>query len=238
MVTPLMPAHMRDVTVTRQGKQVLGPVDLTLGRSGFTILLGPNGAGKTTFLKALHGLERLSTGSVTWSAPDEVARMKQAYVFQSPVMLRRSVRANLGYPLAILGQPKAQVNDAVEAWATRIGLTAALDRPATGLSGGEKQKLALARALIRDPEILLLDEPCSNLDGRSVKDIEALLTAAHQAGTRIVMATHDLGQARRLATEILFLFKGHIHEASPAPDAFDAPQTPEFKSFLNGDILI
>jgi len=92
--------------------------------------------------------------------------------------------------------------------------------------------------LIRTPEMLLLDEPCANLDGRSVKDIEALLQSAHQSGTRIVMATHDLGQARRLATEILFLFKGRIHEAGPAPDAFDAPQTPEFKSFLNGDILI
>ena len=238
MVTPLLPAHMRDVSVTRRGKRLLGPVDLTLGKTGFTILLGPNGAGKTTFLKALHGLERLSTGAVTWAVPDDLARMRQAYVFQSPVMLRRSVRANLGYPLAILGQPKAQVNKAVEARAARIGLTPALDRPATGLSGGEKQKLALARALIRTPEMLLLDEPCANLDGRSVKDIESLLQSAHQSGTRIVMATHDLGQARRLATEILFLFKGRIHEAGPAPDAFDAPQTPEFKSFLNGDILI
>ena len=149
MVTPLLPAHMRDVSVTRRGKRLLGPLDLTLGKTGFTILLGPNGAGKTTFLKALHGLERLSTGAVTWAVPNDLARMRQAYVFQSPVMLRRSVRANLGYPLAILGQPKAQVNKAVEAWAARIGLTPALDRPATGLSGGEKQKLALARALIR-----------------------------------------------------------------------------------------
>jgi tungstate transport system ATP-binding protein len=117
MVTPLLPAHMRDVSVTRRGKRLLGPLDLTLGKTGFTILLGPNGAGKTTFLKALHGLERLYTGAVTWAVPDDLARMRQAYVFQSPVMLRRSVRANLGYPLAILGQPKAQVNKAVEAWA-------------------------------------------------------------------------------------------------------------------------
>ena len=189
-------------------------------------------------LKALHGLERLNTGTVTWSASDNVARTKQAYVFQSPVMLRRSVRANLAYPLSILSYPQNRIDHAIETWADRIGLSDALHRPATRLSGGEKQKLALARALIRDPEILFLDEPCSNLDGRSVKEIEGLLQAAHRAGTRIVMATHDLGQARRLATEILFLFKGRIHEVGPAPQTFDAPQTSEFKSFLNGDILV
>tara|TARA_R110000796_G_scaffold99596_5_gene207873 strand:- start:14980 stop:15696 length:717 start_codon:yes stop_codon:yes gene_type:complete len=238
MVTTVLPVHMRGVSITKGGKNLLGPIDLTLGASGFTILLGPNGAGKTTLLKALHGLERLNTGTVTWSASDNVARTKQAYVFQSPVMLRRSVRANLAYPLSILSYPQNRIDHAIETWADRIGLSDALHRPATRLSGGEKQKLALARALIRDPEILFLDEPCSNLDGRSVKEIEGLLQAAHRAGTRIVMATHDLGQARRLATEILFLFKGRIHEVGPAPQTFDAPQTSEFKSFLNGDILV
>ncbi|HDZ82427.1 MAG TPA: ATP-binding cassette domain-containing protein, partial [Roseobacter sp.] len=101
MVTTVLPVHMRGVSITKGGKNLLGPIDLTLGASGFTILLGPNGAGKTTLLKALHGLERLNTGTVTWSASDNVARTKQAYVFQSPVMLRRSVRANLAYPLSI-----------------------------------------------------------------------------------------------------------------------------------------
>ena len=238
MVTTVLPVHMRGVSIAKGGKNLLGPIDLTLGASGFTILLGPIGAGKTTLLKALHGLERLNTGTVTWSASDNVARTKQAYVFQSPVMLRRSVRANLAYPLSILSYPQNRIDHAIETWADRIGLSDALHRPATRLSGGEKQKLALARALIRDPEILFLDEPCSNLDGRSVKEIEGLLQAAHRAGTRIVMATHDLGQARRLATEILFLFKGRIHEVGPAPQTFDAPQTSEFKSFLNGDILV
>ena len=175
MVTTVLPVEMRGVSISKGRKSLLGPIDLTLGTSGFTILLGPNGAGKTTLLKALHGLERLDTGTITWSASDTVARTKQAYVFQSPVMLRRSVRANLAYPLSILSYPKDRMDHAIETWAERIGLTDALHRPATRLSGGEKQKLALARALIRDPEILFLDEPCSNLDGRSVKDIEALL---------------------------------------------------------------
>ncbi len=237
MVTPVLPVQMRAVVVRRRGKSLLGPIDLTLGGDGLTILLGPNGAGKTTLLKALHGLERLNEGTVTWSAPDGVARTRQAYVFQSPVMLRRSVRANLAYPLNILGRDRHDIARAVLHWAGRIGLTDALDRPAARLSGGEKQKLALARALIREPEILFLDEPCSNLDGRSVKEIEALLQVAHRAGTRIVMSTHDLGQARRLATDVLFLFKGHIHETGMAPAMFDTPTTQEFKAFLKGDIL-
>lgn len=237
MVAAILPVDMRGATVRRRGKTLLGPVDLTLGTQGFTIVLGPNGAGKTTLLKTLHGLERLSEGDVTWTGPQDEARVKQAYVFQTPVMLRRSVRANLAYPLTLLSHPKQQIDKAVIHWAKQIGLADALDRPATRLSGGEKQKLAMARALIRDPEILFLDEPCSNLDGRSVREIEALLKAANRAGTRIVMATHDLGQARRLATDVVFIVKGQIIEAAPAPQVFDRPQTPQLRSFLNGDIL-
>ena len=214
MVTPLLPAHMRDVSVTRRGKRLLGPLDLTLGKTGFTILLGPNGAGKTTFLKALHGLERLSTGAVTWAVPDDLARMRQAYVFQSPVMLRRSVRANLGYPLAILGQPKAQVNKAVEAWAARIGLTPALDRPATGLSGGEKQKLALARALIRTPEMLLLDEPTAGLDWSVRSEVLELLDRLSQDRLLIVV-THEPELFQGWSCEHLRLRNGRLHALSP-----------------------
>lgn len=237
MVTTILPVSLNDVTVRKRGKTLLGPVDLLLGTQGFTIVLGPNGAGKTTLLKALHGLERLSQGAVTWSAPPDEVRTKQAYVFQTPVMLRRSVRANLAYPLTLLKHSKAEIDRAVTFWAKQIDLTDLLDQPATRLSGGERQKLAMARALIREPEILFLDEPCSNLDGRSVREIEALLKAAQAAGTRIVMATHDLGQAKRLATEVVFLFRGKILEKAPAPQVFDTPQTAQLRLFLNGDIL-
>jgi len=121
-------------------------------------------------------------------------------VFQSPIMLRRSVRQNLAYPLQLLGMDKTSIAAKVADWARRIGLENALDRPAPRLSGGERQKLALGRALIRSPQVLFLDEPCANLDGRSTREIEALLQEAQTAGTRIIMTTHDLGQARRLAT--------------------------------------
>lgn len=237
MVTA-MPIRLKDVTVKRRGKTILGPVDLDLADSGITHVIGPNGAGKTTLLKVLHGVERLSGGTIDWSQPGDVARQAQAYVFQSPIMLRRTVGQNLAYPLQLLKVPKAHVATQVLDWAKRIGLDDALDRPAPRLSGGEKQKLALARALIRDPDVLFLDEPCANLDGRSTRDIEALLLEAYGNGTRIIMTTHDLGQCRRLAQNVVFLLNGRVHEHRGCEDFFATPQTEEARSFLKGDILL
>lgn len=232
-----MTATLKDVVVKRRGKAILGPVSFGLAASGFTIVLGPNGAGKTTLLKVLHGVERLSAGHLQWSVPDAEARQSQAYVFQSPVMLRRTVRQNLAYPLKLTGTPKDEIARRVMEWAAKTGLSDAIDRPAPRLSGGEKQKLALGRALIRKPKVLFLDEPCANLDGRSTREIEALLSAAHQNGTRIIMTTHDLGQAKRLAQDVIFLLNGQYHDHGQADAFFSTPQTSEAKSFLEGDIV-
>ena len=232
-----MSVCLQDVVVERRGKTVLGPMTLELSDAGFTMVLGPNGAGKTTLLKVLHGVERVSSGSVSWSVPSQTAREGQAYVFQSPIMLRRSVRANLAYPLQLLGLDKADISERVTKWAARIGLSAALDFPAPRLSGGEQQKLALARALIRRPNTLFLDEPCANLDGRSVREIEEILREAVQAGTQIIMTTHDLGQARRLADRVIFVNKGQIEEQAPATAFFNAASSLGASAFLNGDIV-
>ena len=236
MVSP-MSVSLREASVMRRGKRILGPVNLSFADKGFTIVLGPNGAGKTTLLKVLHGVERMSQGELTWSVPEEAARQAQAYVFQTPIMLRRSVRENLAYPLRLRGAAARDINARVEHWADRIGLSDALDRPAPRLSGGEKQKLAVGRALIREPEVLFLDEPCANLDGRSTREIEALLRDAHARGTRIIMTTHDIGQARRLATDVVFLLNGRIHESGAADAFFAAATTPEAQAFLQGDIV-
>lgn len=236
-MNPLLPLHASGLVIRRRGKRILGPVDLTLPEQGFTILIGPNGSGKTSLLKSLHGVERLSEGAVNWNVATEQARNRQAYVFQSPIMLRRSVRENLAYPMRLDRIGKSEIDKACDEWAKRIGLGDALDRPAPRLSGGEQQKLALARALIRGPDMLFLDEPCANLDGRATREIEAMLLEAHRQGTRILMATHDLGQLKRLASDVIFLRSGRIHESGPAEEVLSNPQTPELRAFLQGDIV-
>lgn len=231
----MFPLRMSKVTVRRGGKTLLGPINFTLTNDGPTIILGPNGSGKTTLLRVMHGIERISSGAARWMREDQA---RQAYVFQTPIVLRRSVVENLRYPMALVGTPRADIDQAVDHWVARIGLNDARDTPATRLSGGERQKLAIARALIRQPEVLFLDEPCANLDGHATREIEELLQETVAKGTAIVMATHDLGQARRLARKVIFMVGGQIIETGPAPDIFDAPDTPDLRAFLRGDIVI
>ncbi|WP_073145984.1 ATP-binding cassette domain-containing protein [Litoreibacter ascidiaceicola] len=237
MVSNLFPLRLSDAQVRRRGKTILGPVNLELDGQGLTIIVGPNGAGKTSLLRVMHGVERLSGGTVQWGMNDDCARERQAYVFQSPIMLRRSVADNLHYPLRLSGMARGEATPLVADWLARIGLQGQRQMQATRLSGGERQKLALARALIRQPEVLFLDEPCANLDGRATREFETLLLATRDSGTRIVMATHDLGQAKRLATDALFILGGRIHDSAAAPAFFDTPKTPELASFLRGDIV-
>ena len=235
MVSEMFPLTLSNLSVRRRGKTVLGPIDLVIDQGGPMMVIGPNGSGKTTLLRVMHGIERISEGTATWAQSDQA---NHGYVFQSPVVLRRSVAENLSYPLQLINTPKPQIKTAVDHWIDRIGLTKVKDGSATRLSGGERQKLAIARALIRDPDVLFLDEPCSNLDGQSTREIEALLLATAAAGTRVIMATHDMGQARRLASGVLFVMGGRIIETGSAPDIFSTPKTSELKAFLKGDILI
>ncbi len=236
-MSTILPLTLTDVAVRRRGKRLLGPVNLTLGEAGLTMIIGPNGSGKTTLLRVMHGVERLSKGHVEWSVTEDAARHRQAYVFQTPIMLRRSVADNLRYPLHLLGLPKAEVETRVGRWIARIGLEERTGLQATRLSGGEKQKLAIARALIRKPDVLFLDEPCANLDGASTREIETLLQNALAEKTRIIMTTHDLGQARRLADSALFMLHGVVHEKGSAEDFFNAPKTDELQAFFRGDII-
>ncbi len=233
----LLPMRATGACVHRRGKCLIGPIDLVLDGQGITALIGPNGAGKSTLLKALHGLERLSAGRIDWACPQNEAQQLQAFVFQTPVMLRRSVLENLMYPLRLVRTPRAAACEAAAEWCARIGLAGMEGRLATVLSGGEKQKLALARALITRPQMLFLDEPSASLDGSATREIEALLTLATGEGTRIVMSTHDMGQARRLAREVVFLRRGEVYETAPAATFFDAPATKAAAAFLAGDIV-
>lgn len=236
-MTSIFPLEMSDVGVRRKGKTILGPITLSLHAQGFTIIVGPNGSGKTTLLRVMHGVERISTGQVKWAVDDAIARRQHSYVFQTPILLRRTVWENIYYPLKLNGVSRADAAPQIADWAARIGLSDLVHNPATRLSGGERQKLALARALIAAPAVLFLDEPSSNLDGRATREIEAILREASAKGTRIVMTTHDLGQAKRLATDALFVLGGQIREAGLAPDIFARPQTPELAAFLRGEIV-
>ena len=229
----LFPLILRDIRVRRRGKSILGPISLAIENGGPLVVIGPNGSGKTTLLRVMHGLERFSEGSLEWAEHDPA---KHSYVFQHPTVLRRSVVQNLAYPLHLMGVPKAVISQTCSAWLTKINMVDFGDTPATQLSGGERQKLAIARALIRQPDLLFLDEPTANLDGHTTREIEDLLAQASATGTRIVMATHDMGQARRLAAHVIFMKGGKIHEQGSS-EALGNPQTSDLAAFLKGDIV-
>lgn len=237
MVASIFPMKASDLTVRRGGRLLLDGVSLSLTGDGVTIVLGPNGAGKSTLLKTLHGMQRLVKGSLDWAQPSGAAQERQAFVFQTPILMRRTVLDNVAYPLKVRGFGKREAREKAADWLRKVHLERALNQRAADLSGGERQKMALVRALIRDPELLFLDEPSANLDGRATREIEELLQETNAAGTRIIMATHDFGQARRLATDVVFLHKGQMLEHTPADEFFTSPQTPQAQAFLNGDIV-
>tara|TARA_R110002051_G_scaffold38640_3_gene81965 strand:+ start:24601 stop:25305 length:705 start_codon:yes stop_codon:yes gene_type:complete len=233
VVSLLFPLILRDICVRRRGKSVLGPINITVENGGPLVVIGPNGSGKTTLLRVMHGIERINDGTIEWAAHDPA---KHSYVFQQPTVLRRSVAQNLAYPLQLMGVSANDISQACAEWLVKINMVGFGNTPATRLSGGERQKLAIARALIRQPDLLFLDEPTANLDGHTTREIEDLLQHASATGTRIVMATHDMGQARRLAAHVIFMKGGKIHEQGSAV-ALTNPQTTDLASFLKGDIV-
>ena len=234
----MFPMTACDLSVKVRQKHIIGPINLTINEGGITVLMGPNGAGKTTLLKALHGIIRLANGQVTFATPAKTAQEQQSFVFQSPIMLRRSVLENLAYPLMINGHNKQSAMELARTWAAKIGLSAHMDRPAPFLSGGEKQKIALARALITSPKLLFLDEPTASLDGAATVEIEALLNEAQSTGSTIIMSTHNIGQARRMASSVLFMKDGQIDAHSAANAFFDTPPTQAAQKFIAGDIVL
>lgn len=238
MVSPdILPLRIERACVHRRGARLLGPVDLTIGPEGITVIIGPNGSGKSTLLRLAHGLVRPSAGQVRWAGNRRNVRAGQSFIFQSPVVMHRPVRDNLAYPLVLRGTPRRLARARADGWLEKVGLAHAGDLPGHALSGGERQKMALARALITEPRIVFLDEPCASLDGRATREIETLLRSAADAGTRLVMSTHDIGQARRLASEIVFLHHGTIREHAPAERFFARPTDADAAAFIAGEIV-
>jgi tungstate transport system ATP-binding protein len=159
-------------------------------------------------------------------------------VFQNPVLLRRSAVANLTHALAVNDTPrKARKKLALDAL-ERFGLTTRADTPARVLSGGEQQRLALARAWVLAPDVLFLDEPTSALDPAAIKAVETAVREFHQRGTRVVMTTHDLHQAKRLAGDVLFLADGKVREHTTAESFFNSPVSREAQAFIAGELVV
>ena len=239
---PILPLRLEDVAYVADGKRLLDAITLDLEAGPRSIVLGPNGAGKSLLLRLCHGLLRPSAGRGLWQGPagaaaGDTVRRRQAMVFQRPVLLRRSAAANIDYALSLRGLSRAARRPLVAEALARVGLAALSGRPARVLSGGEQQRLALARAWALHPEILFLDEPTASLDPAATRAVEEIIDAFHRAGTKIVMTTHDLGQARRLADEVVFLHQGRIAEQCRAAAFFERPSSPAARAFLTGDLL-
>jgi tungstate transport system ATP-binding protein len=233
-----LPLVLDDVSLQAGATAILNRLSLTIAPGAPTLIVGPNGAGKTTLLRLCMGLAAPSTGRVTWGGRADRTPLRRAILFQRPMMLRRTTAANVAYALAQAGTPRQQRTPRVIALLDRVGLSDLAQRPARRLSGGEQQRLALARALARDPEILLLDEPTANLDPAATRSVEEIVLLAAQSGIKIVMASHDLGQVRRLAGDVIFLVRGALCEQGKAGDFLDHPATPEAAAFLRGDLVI
>lgn len=236
----LFPLKVENLALEVNGKKLINNLSFKLEANGITALMGPNGAGKSLTLRLLHNLIEKTSGTISWNnqANQKLIQNAQAMVFQKPVLLRRSVIENLRYNLHVKKiTNKTEQANLIEEALTRAGLKGHANNPARLLSGGEQQKLAMARALMTKPSILFLDEPTASLDPNSTLVIEDLIKEANEQGTKIILITHDIGQAKRLAEEILFLTGGKVCEQGKTLELINNPQTKQAKQYFSGEIV-
>lgn len=229
--------EFKDFVSSSDGRILLGPISLTLSSPGITVIMGPNGAGKSLFLSAAHGLLERARGIVRWNGVSaQTSRASRGFVFQNTPVLRRSVAGNIALPLRARGVKRAERSSLITRALKDARLDADPRKPAATLSGGERKRLALARAIVSNPKVLLLDEPSANLDPASTAGLEDILRRISQSGTKILMSTHDIAQARRLADDILFFDGGALVEQASAAAFFDDPASPAAQKFLKGEL--
>ena len=226
---------LQQAEVSRNGKRLLGPLDFTLGSQGVSAILGHNGAGKSLFLQVCHGQFATSEGEVLWNGlPAASTRNCRSFMFQNTPLMRRSVAANVEFPLIAQGIAKPErvvrVREALE----KARLAHRFATPAASLSGGEKQRMALARALVTRPQVIMLDEPSASLDPASTKELEANIKEIAASGVKVLIATHDLMQARRLADDVLVFGDGTLLEQNDAKDFFEQSHSGAVADFLEG----
>jgi tungstate transport system ATP-binding protein len=233
-----LPIELLEVSFLARERALVQDICLKLGPGRPTVLIGPNGAGKTTSLKLAMGLLRPTSGRITWGGRADAAPVRRSFVFQRPAMLRRSVAANIHYALSSADIAGSEHGMRTEELLALVGLAGFENRPARKLSGGEQQRLALARALARDPEILFLDEPTASLDPAATKAIEDIIRMVAARGIKVVMTTHDLAEAKRLAGEIVLMHRGRVIETGPAAEFFANPKTQDARRFVAGELLV
>jgi tungstate transport system ATP-binding protein len=233
-----LPIVLEDVSLIVRGVPILDRVSLDFQPGTPTVLVGPNGAGKTTLLRMAMGLVQPTKGRLTWGGRPESSPARRAIVFQRPVMLRRSAAGNLAYALKVAGVARKDRAARIPDLFGLVGLDGLEARPARKLSGGEQQRLALARALAKDPQVLFLDEPTASLDPAATKAVEEVIRTVSARGIKVVMATHDLGEARRLAGDVVLLHRGRVIEVAEAAAFFHSPKTDEARRFAAGELLL
>ena len=240
MRTPVsdLPLLLVNARIVAGATAILDEVTHTIAAGSPTVLIGPNGSGKTTLLRTVMGLIPLTGGRITWGGHEAAAPTRRAIMFQRPAMLRRSTAGNIRYALAAADVPRANRQNRTSELLTLVGLDGLGHRPARRLSGGEQQRLALARALARDPAVLFLDEPTASLDPYATKAIEDIIRTVSERGVKVVMSTHDLGQAKRLAGDIVLLHRGRLIESASVDEFFARPRTQEARKFIAGELLV
>ena len=222
--------QLEHVTASDGSTRLLDDVSLAITAGAPTALIGPNGSGKTTLLRLIMGLIEPTTGVITQSG------MPRAIVFQKPVMLRRSVADNIAFAITAAGRRASRAE--IYVLLGQVGLTDIAERSARKLSGGERQRLGIARALARQPELLLLDEATASLDPPQCSIMEELMRAISLSGVKIIFSTHDLGHARRCAGDVIMLDRGRVVEHATASSFFSKPTSEAARRYLSGELLL
>jgi tungstate transport system ATP-binding protein len=221
---------LHDVSYSHEKGKALEQTTLEISKNKTTVILGPNGAGKSILLKICHGLLEPTSGTIKLNEN----MSKSAMVFPKPVLLRRTVLQNMTFILELTGVDKSEQDDIAKTALANFSMQSLIDRPARSLSSGEKQRLSLVRALLLKPDILFLDEPTANLDPKATAILEDMIGLTRQNEMTIVMASHDLMQARRIAEEVIYIQDGTVIEKSFATEFFHSPKTEQAKKFIEG----
>ena len=233
-----LPLIAENISYEVKNKKLIRDVNLEINSTGSTIILGHNGSGKSLLLKLLHGVITPNSGKVTWNNnTPSTQQYWRTYLLQTPTFFKQTVQYNIEFVLRIAGIPANEHESRCQQALNICGLANMNQRNTHSLSGGELQKLSLARAWVLEPNVVLLDEPTVALDPPSVIGFEKIIHQFKQSNTKVIMTTHDLAQAKRLADEIVFIDAGKVIEQSPAKKFFLGPQSIQAQNFISGNLI-